>query len=99
MEWLLNNWLWIAVVIAFFAMHMFGHGGHSRHSRDGGDDTRNPKPSNELTPAPGAEQSDANSAVPRAAGPTNPALSGMPAHSDYDAGPTTTDEKHHRHGY
>ena len=32
MPWLGNNWIWIAFVFAFIAMHMFGHGGHSRGS-------------------------------------------------------------------
>ena len=99
MEWFQNNWIWIAVGVAFVAMHMFGHGGHSGHGRDGGNDARNPKPSDDVTTAPSAEQTGANGAVPRAANPTNPALGGMPAHSDHAAGPTTTDEKQHRHGY
>lgn len=28
MEWLLQNWFWVVVFVAFFAMHLFGHGGH-----------------------------------------------------------------------
>lgn len=28
MEWLASNWIWIALVIGFIALHRFGHGGH-----------------------------------------------------------------------
>ena len=98
MQWLQNNWIWIALGVGFVAMHFVGHGGHGGHSRDGGVDARNPKPSNDVTSA-SAEQTDANGAVPRAANPTNPALGGMLAHSDHAAAPTTTDEKLHRHGH
>ena len=38
MDWLLANWLWILLGIAFVAMHMFGHGGHGGHGGSGGDD-------------------------------------------------------------
>ena len=99
MEWLQNNWIWIAIGVAFVAMHMFGHGGHSGHGRDGGNDARNPKPSDDVTTASGADRTGVNGAVPRAANPTNPALGGMLVHSDHAAAPTTTDEKQHRHGY
>jgi hypothetical protein len=36
MAWLIENWFWILVFIAFIAMHTFGHGGHGAHggSRD-----------------------------------------------------------------
>ena len=97
MEWLQNNWLWIALGVGFVAMHMFGHGGHGGHGREGGDDARNPKPPNDVTTAPSADQTGANGAVPRAANPTNPALGGMPGRSNHAAAPT--DEKRHRHGY
>ena len=36
MEWLQGNWLTVIVVIAFAAMHLFGHGGHGGHGRHGG---------------------------------------------------------------
>ncbi len=32
MDWLQNNWIWLAVAVGFIAMHFFGHGGH-RHGR------------------------------------------------------------------
>ena len=98
MEWLQNNWIWIAAGAAFFAMHVFGHGGHSGHSKHGGDDTRSPKPSNDVTAALGAERTDLNFVVPTAANPSHPALGGRLAHSDHAAAPTTKDEKQHRHG-
>ena len=33
MDWLQNNWIWLAVAVGFIAMHFFGHGGH-RHVRN-----------------------------------------------------------------
>ena len=38
MEWLSENWVFLVVVIAMIAMHLFGHGGdgsHGGHGRDG----------------------------------------------------------------
>lgn len=37
MQWLQSNWIWIAMGVAFIAMHLFGHGmhgGHGGHNRD-----------------------------------------------------------------
>lgn len=31
MQWLVTNWFWMLVGIAFVAMHVFGHGGHGGH--------------------------------------------------------------------
>jgi Protein of unknown function (DUF2933) len=31
MAWFTANWFWVLIFIAFIAMHMFGHGGHSGH--------------------------------------------------------------------
>lgn len=31
MQWLAQNWLWILFAVAFFGMHLFGHGGHGAH--------------------------------------------------------------------
>lgn len=41
MDWLANNWIWIALAVAMVAMHTFGHGhgGHRRghrHARGSG---------------------------------------------------------------
>ncbi len=79
MEWLQKNWLWIAAGVAFFAMHLFGHSNHSGHSRGGGDDSRNPKPSDDVTTA--EQTADVNGVAPRVTNPTNAALGGMPAHT------------------
>jgi hypothetical protein len=36
MAWFTANWFWALILIAFIAMHMFGHGGHGGHSGHGG---------------------------------------------------------------
>lgn len=36
MAWITENGFWILVFIAFFAMHLFGHGGHGSHGGHGG---------------------------------------------------------------
>jgi len=36
MEWLAQNWFWVVVLVAFFALHLFGHGGHGGHGGGGG---------------------------------------------------------------
>ena len=43
MQWLAENWVFLAVAIAFVAMHVFGHGGHGGHGghRRGEDEDRN----------------------------------------------------------
>jgi len=33
MEWLTENIYWILIGIAFIAMHIFGHGGHHKKSK------------------------------------------------------------------
>lgn len=38
MAWFTANWFWVLIFIGFIAMHIFGHGGHSRHG--GGDRQR-----------------------------------------------------------
>ena len=38
MEWLAQNWVWVLLIGAFIAMHLFGHGGHGGHG--GGHDDR-----------------------------------------------------------
>ncbi len=35
MQWLLANWIWVLVGIAFIGMHIFGHGGHGSHGSHG----------------------------------------------------------------
>ncbi len=49
MQWLVTNWLWVLIGIAFIAMHLFGHGGHGGSDRpqhdDAGDAEGTPEPS------------------------------------------------------
>ncbi len=42
MEWLSQNWFWVLVFIAFFAMHLFGHGGHGGHGGRHGEEDQRP---------------------------------------------------------
>lgn len=36
MQWLSENWVFLVVAVAFFAIHLFGHGGHGGHGHGGG---------------------------------------------------------------
>ncbi len=36
MQWLVTNWFWLLIGIAFVWMHLFGHGGHGGHGCHGG---------------------------------------------------------------
>lgn len=40
MEWLQNNWIWLAAAGGFAVFHFFGHGGHGHGSHNQGDDGR-----------------------------------------------------------
>jgi hypothetical protein len=31
MQWLIANWFWVLIGVAFVGMHLFGHGGHGGH--------------------------------------------------------------------
>jgi hypothetical protein len=31
MEWLTQNWIWVALIGGMIAMHLFGHRGHGGH--------------------------------------------------------------------
>lgn len=31
MNWLVQNWVWVLVFVAFIGMPLFGHGGRGRH--------------------------------------------------------------------
>ncbi len=47
MEWLSENWIWVLLIAAFIAMHMFGHGRHGGHGGHGGSsdgDNKHAKP-------------------------------------------------------
>ena len=43
MQWLVVNWFWVLIFIAFIAMHMFGHGGHGGHGGDDGQQSKDEK--------------------------------------------------------
>lgn len=49
MEWLQQNGFWVVVIVAFFAMHLFGHGAHGGHGGCGGDHGRNRPPRGDET--------------------------------------------------
>ena len=51
MEWLSQNWFWVVVFVAFFAMHLFGHGGHGGGC-GGGHERRPPSGKEEKEVAP-----------------------------------------------
>ncbi|NIM50938.1 MAG: DUF2933 domain-containing protein [Gemmatimonadales bacterium] len=36
MDWLRENWLWLAIAVGFFWMHAKMHGGHGRHGSHSG---------------------------------------------------------------
>ena len=38
MEWLSENWIFLLIVFAMAAMHLFGHGGHGGHGSSGRND-------------------------------------------------------------
>jgi len=33
MQWVIDNWIWIALGVGMIALHMFGHGGHGGHRK------------------------------------------------------------------
>lgn len=88
MEWLQNNWFWIALAVGFVAMHMFGHGGHRRQSSD---DRQNPPPANNTSAESETELTHINSSASPTAGSNDPAPRGAPAHAGHA-------DSRHRHG-
>ncbi|KKM71747.1 hypothetical protein LCGC14_1427490 [marine sediment metagenome] len=46
MQWVIDNWIWIALGVGVIALHMFGHGGHGGHGKSRKESTR-PDPSAE----------------------------------------------------
>jgi hypothetical protein len=53
MEWLTANWFWVLILIAFIAMHLFGHGCHGGHSGHGGGDRQSSRDEGEKDEAQG----------------------------------------------
>lgn len=43
MDWVQDNWIWLALAGGFIAMHFFGHGGHhhGRNNREPGTGAKN----------------------------------------------------------
>ena len=84
MDWIGNNWIWIALVVGMVAMHLFGHRGHghmSGHSED-----------------PDRDES-AKSVAPTGHGhATNPQAGVARATNDPTAVAVTAPTKNHRHG-
>ena len=84
MDWLGNNWIWIALVVGMIAMHLFGPRGHSHMSgHDDGADRDDP--ANRKTPA-----NHNHSSVPLTD------LAAAP--DDRPLAPATAPVKGHRHG-
>ena len=54
MEWLASNWVWIAVLVGFIALHRFGHGGHGHHSHSRERPDRDPTQAGAALPPEGA---------------------------------------------
>lgn len=42
MDWLVQNWVWVLVFVAFIWMHMFGHGCHGGHGGRHGEEDQRP---------------------------------------------------------
>ena len=62
MNWLIDNWIWIAVVLGFLVMHFFGHGhgrhgsGHGHRRHGDGDAATRPQSPNALGTAQRSKQ-------------------------------------------
>lgn len=84
MEWLQNNWFWIALSVGFIAMHMFGHGGHRHgHGSVRKDGRQNPFPANNTSAESEAEITHLNASASPTAGSNNSAPRGAPAHAGH----------------
>ena len=53
MAWFTANGFWVLILIAFIAMHMFGHGGHGGHIGHGGGDRQRSRDEREKDEAQG----------------------------------------------
>lgn len=91
MEWLQNNWFWIALAVGFVAMHTFRHGGHRHgHRRRSSDDRQNPPPANNISAESEIELTHLSSSASPTAGSNDPAPRGAPAHAGH------ADSRHRR---
>ena len=98
MKWLQSNWIWIAMGVAFIAMHLFGHGmhgGHGGHNRDRTDDPHNlHKDDMNNTPGAGPVAS-----VRSVGASVDPAPGNATDHIGRGSSPTNTTGRPHKHGY
>ncbi len=78
MQWLQSNWIWLALGVAFVAMHLFGHGMHSSHGRHNRDRSGDPDNTNKevTTGKPGAGHAHQVASVPSTETPDEPAAAG-----------------------
>ena len=82
MEWLSNNWIWIALAAAMVAMHTFGHGhGGHRHGRRASRGADTGPPSDTARERGGAPADEAGARAPAAA-TTAAATEGEHRHGD-----------------
>ena len=63
MTWLSQNWFFVLILVAFVAMHLFGHGGHGGHGGGGGGDRQSGGHSGhgeQARPAVGGDEAEEN---------------------------------------
>ena len=101
MQWLQSNWIWIAMGVAFVAMHLFGHGmhgGHGGHNRDRSSDPDNTR-KDDATGKPGAAHVHQAASVPSVGTPDESATVGdVTDHAGHGSPPTTSRAQGHKHG-
>lgn len=91
MQWLSQNGFFVLLIIAFVAMHLFGHGGHGGHSGHG----RRRPADNRGEAGPGHDHGDEAASSPSRA-PHDHGDSEQPAGSAQDK--ATTGRHEHRGG-
>ena len=97
MDWLQNNWIWIALAVGFLALHRFGRGGHGGGCGHHSGHDRHVASS---SPSEG-RSSEVDASIERAIAPQEHAHSGatisvLPNSNPAVTGPSRT--KPHRHG-
>lgn len=99
MEWLQDNWLWIALGVGFVAIHMFGHGGHQHgHSRRNGQDGRDQDSTNDIASEPQVQRTQPSGSASTTSGSNEVAQSGATTHAGHAASKDSSDGNRHRHG-
>jgi hypothetical protein len=101
MQWLQTNWIWLALVGAFIAMHLSGHGmhgGHGRHNRDRSSDPDNTN-KEVTTGRPVAGQVHQVASVPSVGTPDEPAAAVEATdQTGHGSPPTASRGQGHKHG-